>query len=157
LEKPEPTARERLSSRVLKIREEKDISLAQLAKAAGIGRNTLYLIETRAANTRLDTVRRLSQALDVEIGCLLSDQEATPLRVRRLARVRRTLSKKVARFRDEKNLSQEDLNRACGFVRGYVWVIENTDQDVTLDTLQKLADALSLSVPDLLDSKAASR
>jgi transcriptional regulator with XRE-family HTH domain len=61
------------------------------------------------------------------------------------------LSKNVARLREAAGISQEGLNRACGFVRGYVWVVENTEQDVTLDTMQKIADALSVPVHELLN------
>lgn len=42
------------------------VSGNELANAAGISRNTLHLIENKAANVQLDTLGRIATALDVD-------------------------------------------------------------------------------------------
>jgi transcriptional regulator with XRE-family HTH domain len=145
----EPSGREVLSSRVAATRTAKGISRAELARAAGIARNSLYLIEARAANTRLDTVCRLAVALDVDIRSLFSTDTETEKPRRRKRDIRTTLSKNIAVIRERAGMSQEELNRQCGFVRGYMWVIESSDQDLSIDTLDAVARALCMPLSRL--------
>ncbi|MGU7778573.1 helix-turn-helix domain-containing protein [Burkholderia sp. PU8-34] len=145
-------ARQVVSSRVAAIRTAVGLTRTELAKAAGISRNSLFLIEARAANTRLDTVTRLAVALDVDICCLLSIENDILKPRRRPKGIRATLSTNLAHLRQELSLSQEGLNRLCGFVRGYVWVLEGTDQDVSIDTLDAIANALNVSLAALFEN-----
>jgi transcriptional regulator with XRE-family HTH domain len=130
----------------------KGISRADLARAAGIARNSLYLIEARAANTKLDTIHRLAIALDADICCLLSEGQDIERPRRRVRGPRTTLSENISAHRQRLNLSQEGLNRLCGFVRGYVWVLESTDQDVSIDTLDIVASSLNMPLANLFES-----
>ena len=67
---------------------------------------------------------------------------------------KRELGLRIKSFRKEKGLSQKEL----AFLMGYKDVstiakIETGVNDVTTETLYKLADILSVSVFDILDSK----
>ena len=91
-------------------------------------------------------------ALNVDICSLLSIDAAITKPRQRKRENRAVLSENVATLRKRSNLSQEGLNRLCGFVRGYVWVIESTDQDVSIDTLEIVAGALNVRLACLFES-----
>ena len=56
----------------------------------------------------------------------------------------------VRLLRNAQNLSQEQLAAVCGLHRTYVGSVERAERNVTLSTLEVLADALGVSVPRLL-------
>lgn len=62
----------------------------------------------------------------------------------------RTLAQNVVRLRHVKGLSQEALADVCGLHRTYVGSVERGERNVTLSTLEVLANALRVSVIDLL-------
>lgn len=55
----------------------------------------------------------------------------------------------VKQFRLERGLSQDALALACGIDRSQITKIENGKVNVTLDTVQKISDALSIETPSL--------
>ncbi|HQH27614.1 MAG TPA: helix-turn-helix transcriptional regulator [Oligoflexia bacterium] len=65
-------------------------------------------------------------------------------------RLRKVLANNIKRFRNERSLSQEQLAEACGLHRTYVGSVERCERNVTLSTLEILAKALGLTVPQLL-------
>ena len=118
------------------------VSQVELAHAAGLGRNTVPNIETKAVNVRLDTVNRLAIALDID-PCLL----LTPASSRfAIGYSQRPLDELVAQnlktLRSRLGLAQEETASAAGLVRNYVYKIESRKVTVTLDTLDALAQAL---------------
>lgn len=60
------------------------------------------------------------------------------------------LGRNLKRIRTEKNMSQGDIARALGVDRGYISNIENGKRNPTLATITKLAEALKVSVGELL-------
>lgn len=60
------------------------------------------------------------------------------------------LGRNLKRIRTEKNMSQGDVARALGVDRGYISNIENGKRNPTLATITKLAEALKVSVDELL-------
>jgi transcriptional regulator with XRE-family HTH domain len=67
--------------------------------------------------------------------------------------LRRILASNIRALRHQKNLSQEELADLCGLHRTYVGSIERAERNATLSTLDTLASALKVSVPDLLTKK----
>ena len=65
---------------------------------------------------------------------------------------RTLLAKKVVLFRRRLNLSQEDLADKAGLHRTYIGSIERCERNPTLSTLEVLAEALNISMEDLLAS-----
>lgn len=57
---------------------------------------------------------------------------------------------RVTRRRQELGLTQEALAVKIGMLRAYVSRIEGGHQNLTVDTLCKLANALEISVQDLM-------
>ena len=59
------------------------------------------------------------------------------------------LGKNMKRIRAKKKMSQGDIARALEVDRGYISNIENGKKNPTLATIQKLANALSVSADEL--------
>jgi len=66
---------------------------------------------------------------------------------KKLARV---LADNVRALRLARRLSQEDLAELCGLHRTYLGSVERSERNVTLSTLEALAEGLGVRVADLL-------
>ena len=60
------------------------------------------------------------------------------------------LGKNLKKIRTAKKMSQGDISRALEVHRAYISGIENGKRNPTLATIEKLANALSVSVDELL-------
>lgn len=67
--------------------------------------------------------------------------------------LKRILAQNIIHLRRSKSFSQEELADLCGLHRTYVGSVERGERNVTLSTLEVFANALGVSVLDLL-SKA---
>ena len=65
-------------------------------------------------------------------------------------RIRTTLAQKLRFLRFTRGWSQEVLAELAGLHRTYISQIERGQVNVSVDNLEKLADALELPVPELL-------
>jgi transcriptional regulator with XRE-family HTH domain len=61
-----------------------------------------------------------------------------------------TLAENLLAFRRKQQLSQEDLAELCNLHRTYIGSVERGERNVTLSTLEVLAQAVGVSVPKLL-------
>lgn len=68
--------------------------------------------------------------------------------------IRATLAENVRSFRKEHGLSQEALADICELHRTYIGSVEREERNVSLSTLEVLARALEVSVPELLTPRA---
>ncbi len=64
--------------------------------------------------------------------------------------LRRILAENMRRLRRQKGLSQEALADLAGLHRTYVGAVERCEQNISLDNIARLADALGTSAPVLL-------
>jgi len=64
--------------------------------------------------------------------------------------MRATLAKNVRSFRKDHGLSQEELADLCELHRTYIGSVEREERNVSLSTLEVLARAIGVSVPELL-------
>ena len=62
----------------------------------------------------------------------------------------KSLATNIINFRKAMGYSQEELADLCGMHRTYVGSVERCERNVTLSTLETIADALNVSVPKLL-------
>jgi len=67
-----------------------------------------------------------------------------------MANISSKLGQNMKRIRTKKNMSQGDIARALEVDRGYISNIENGKKNLTLATIQKLANALGVSADELL-------
>lgn len=56
----------------------------------------------------------------------------------------------VAKIRNSQHLSQEELADKCGLHRTYIGIIERGEKSPTLETVNKIAIGLGVSLKDLL-------
>lgn len=63
----------------------------------------------------------------------------------------RALGAKVRRERERMGLSQEELGAKAKAHRTYVGMIERGEKNITIFNLRRFADALGITVRDLLD------
>lgn len=68
----------------------------------------------------------------------------------------RTLSENLRHKRRCQGLSQEQLAARCGLHRTYIGSVERGERNVTLGSLEVIADSLGVSVPWLLSEHHAS-
>lgn len=67
--------------------------------------------------------------------------------------LRNILAVNVRNYRKRHGISQEKLPEACELHRTYIGSIERCERNVTLSTLEVLAAALHVTVPELLTSR----
>ncbi len=67
-----------------------------------------------------------------------------------MADISSKLGQNMKRIRTKKNMSQGDIARALEVDRGYISNIESGKKNLTLATIQKLANALGVSADELL-------
>lgn len=68
--------------------------------------------------------------------------------------IRTILAENLRNLRRSQNLSQDELAVKCGLHRTYIGSVERCERNVTLSSLEMLAAALGVSVPELLSKKA---
>ena len=68
---------------------------------------------------------------------------------------RTILAENVRAFRKENGYSQEQLAGLCNLHRTYIGSVERKERNVSLSTLEVLAKALGVSVPELLTRRGA--
>lgn len=67
--------------------------------------------------------------------------------------LRQILAENIRAYRRQRNISQEKLAENCGLHRTYVGSVERAERNVTLGTLAIFAEALDISVPQLLTKR----
>jgi transcriptional regulator with XRE-family HTH domain len=145
------SARERFAASVLSIRNRKGLSGDAVAAAAGISRNTLYLIENRAANAQIDTLCRLAIALDVDPCDFFSIEPHRPRGHNQILSLRRTIVGNIRAQRLTLALSQSELTRRLDMPRNYIGHIERNAPDLSLDVLERIAKELRLPIEKVFE------
>src|SRR6266705_2992991 len=65
--------------------------------------------------------------------------------------IRRTLAKKIKLLRFSRGWSQETLAELCGFSRSYIANIESSKHNVSIDNLERIAQAFEVPISELLN------
>lgn len=64
--------------------------------------------------------------------------------------VRERVAANLRRAREQAALSQDELAAKAGFHRTYIGTVERCETNITIDNLQRLAEALGLDAVDLI-------
>ena len=65
--------------------------------------------------------------------------------------IKQTFGQKVNALRKGKNLSQEDLAEKSGLNRPYISAIEQGKRNVSLEVIEKLAEALEIEIKEFFE------
>jgi len=66
-----------------------------------------------------------------------------------MADIKKIFGKNVRKQREKQNLSQEKLAELCNLHRTYIGGIERGERNVSLENIQKVADALDVKISEL--------
>lgn len=64
--------------------------------------------------------------------------------------IRLILSKNMKKYRGIADISQEELAYRCGLHRTYISDVERCNRNISIDNIEKIANALSVLPSDLL-------
>jgi len=67
--------------------------------------------------------------------------------------IRISVGNKIKEFRRERNLSQEDLALLSGLDRIYINSVENGRRNITIISLEKIANGLGVTIRDIFEAK----
>jgi transcriptional regulator with XRE-family HTH domain len=67
------------------------------------------------------------------------------------------IGQRIKEIRNEKSMSQEDVANTAEMERSFVTHIERGRRNISVDTLQRVLDALDISFKDFFDSKEFSK
>lgn len=70
--------------------------------------------------------------------------------VTKKSNARLIFAKKLRKFRNEQNLSQEMLAELSGLHRTYISSVERGERNISIDNMEKIAQALQISICDLV-------
>lgn len=65
--------------------------------------------------------------------------------------IKKTFGKNVRLYRENSGISQEKLAQICGLHRTYIGSIERGERNISLENIQKIADALEVRIIDLFE------
>lgn len=120
-----------LGERLRLVREERGLSLSELAEKAGISPSYLSEIERDNVYPAIHTLKLLANSLKVSVSSLIGPGG--------------TIGQKLRRAREEQGLSQAALARSAGVSPGLVGQIEHGRVQPSLQTIEKLAGVLGVS------------
>ncbi|MFF7249970.1 helix-turn-helix domain-containing protein [Embleya sp. NPDC008237] len=121
-----------------------DLTQDELARAAGMGAVYYSKIETGRHSTSLDKILNLAHALEVPVAELFVPGPAPrPLAARRAA-----VGRRVRLIRAER--TPTEVARAAGMDEVHYAAVEAGAQDVSLDAILAVADALGVPAAELL-------
>jgi len=120
-----------LGAKILFLRQEKNLSLSELAEKVGISSSYLCQIENGKVMPALSTLKNIAKTLDVKPESLMT---ATSF-----------VGYKIKKIRCERNITQSQLAEKAGVSAGLIGQIESGKVEPSIKTLEKIAAALSLS------------
>ena len=69
---------------------------------------------------------------------------------KKITRTRMTFARNLRKFRTLRKLSQEDLAELADLHRTYIGSVERGERNISIDNMERLAEALGLPVLDLI-------
>lgn len=62
----------------------------------------------------------------------------------------KTIGVKIKQCREVKSITQEELSKICGLHRNYISSVENGARNISINSLQKIAEGLNVNITELL-------
>ncbi|ABB15388.1 helix-turn-helix domain-containing protein [Carboxydothermus hydrogenoformans] len=117
-----------LGERIRLIREEKKLTISELAARVGISVSYLSEIERDTVNPSVATLRRIAEELGVSVADLMGKEHS--------------LGYKLKKLREDMGLTQAELASQAGVSPGLIGQIEQGKVQPSLKTIEKLAEVL---------------
>lgn len=144
----------KLAAHIREKRQEDGWSIRSLAAECRMSTKTIRVLEQGQQRVpTLKTVDKVASALKVDTASLLG--EVVSPRSASSAAIEHALASNLVRYRQMRHWTQEQLSQASGVGREHLAHIEREDQNPTLETLVRLALALSVSVELLVGVPSA--
>jgi len=67
-----------------------------------------------------------------------------------MGRIRKQIGSRIRVLREQRGLTQDELGALANMHRAYIGHIERGEKNITVDSLERIAEALKVSVKDLL-------
>ena len=119
-------------------RKSAGISQAELAERIGVPYQSIGQWERNERNPKIETLQRIADALSIPVYQLFGPEP-------------NEISNNLKRIRLGRGLTQKELGDLLGVSQATVGQYETNQNPPKLETLQRIADALSISVTDILD------
>lgn len=120
-----------LGEKLRLLREQKDWTLSDFAKKADVSVSYLSEIERGNVYPAIDTLKRIAKALDTSLQDLIGRGGI--------------LGSKLKMVREEQGLTQGDLAKQAGVSAGLIGQIEQGKVQPSLQTVEKIAEAVGVS------------
>ena len=117
-----------LGEKIRLIREERRLTISELANRSGISVSYLSEIERDTVNPSIATLRRIAEELEVSIADLMGKEHS--------------LGYKLKKLREDMGLTQAELANQAGVSPGLIGQIEQGKVQPSLKTIEKLAEVL---------------
>ena len=123
-----------LGERLRTLREERGMTLKEVGNSTGLSFTYLSEIERNSVCPAVDTVRQLADFFQVPVSTLINGQKKT------------SLPSKLKYMRKLKKISQKELAQRADISPGLIAQLELGKVNASLKTVNKLAEALGVSV-----------
>jgi len=143
-------SRGQLAKNLVALRAQGNWSTRALAEQSHVDRRMIQRLERGELNVALGTVDKLARALGVSTGSLLGERPVARQEADNL--VEALLAENLVAARASLALTQEMLSQRSGVSRAVIAHIERQARNPSLETLERLAASLSLSLETLLMS-----
>jgi transcriptional regulator with XRE-family HTH domain len=133
-----------IGDRIRKSREYKEMPMEELGKRTGVTRQTIFKYETGIiSNIPSDKIEKMADALEVTPTYLIGweDERGAPTE---------DFADRIKQYREEKELSLEDLAKRLNTYKQVVHRWETRQQIPQMDKVAEVAELLGVSVPWLI-------
>ena len=134
-----------IGENIKKYRKLKGLKQSELSELSSISRVAIGNYERGERTPNIDIVKQIANALDVSIQELVTEE---PYR-----RSHMNIGENLKVLRKIKKLSQQDLGNKLGVSGAYIQQIENNKKNPSIKTFNKIANALEVSLDELLIGK----
>ncbi|GAW91714.1 helix-turn-helix domain-containing protein [Calderihabitans maritimus] len=134
-----------LGAKIRELRKEQGLTLNELAARIGISPSFLSAVERGQKKPSIPMVKKISEGLKVSAYYLLSENSL------------QDVGEKLRFVREGRGLSLEELAKMSGVGQETIRAIEAGEKEAELEDLERLADALTVTVRYFLDRPATSK
>lgn len=139
-----------LGDKIKELRKGMHLTQEQLAKAIGVSRSTIAMVEKNFQGTSRETLVKLAEYFGVSIDYLIRDTTTNFTEISNKDSEFVMLGDKIKNLRKGMHLTQEQLCEKIGIAQSTLGMIESNKREAGKKTLLKIADFFGVTVDYLL-------